>query len=128
MTADDIARSCRDEAARLRERADLLHSLALVLDGELELGAVLELVHDAATRPLSERELAQEAPYGYKANGEPRKRRPPADPDYARKGWQTRRAKSKTARTTLRVLSSTHPTEAELVDRELVHTTEEPAA
>lgn len=32
-----------------------------------------------------------EAPYGLKADGTPRKRRPPRDPNYARKGWETRR-------------------------------------
>lgn len=50
-----------------------------------------------ARAALSEAELAQEAPYGYKADGTPRKRRPPADPDYARRGWETRREVAESA-------------------------------
>lgn len=36
-------------------------------------------------------DLEPAAPYGYKADGTPRKRRAPSDPDYARRGWETRR-------------------------------------
>ena len=43
------------------------------------------------------------------------------------RGWETRRNRRRAERVNLRVLSSTTPTEAELQDREIVHTTAEPA-
>ena len=123
-TAADIARSCRDEAARLRTYAERLERLAALLDS------------DVAPAPAT-----REATPLLKANGEPYKRKPRSAAANA-KMLATRRANARAKRkrsplpeldahrrerAQLHVISSTHPTEAELEGREVAHTTEAPA-
>jgi hypothetical protein len=130
-TAADIAQSMRDEASRLRTDAERWERFAALLDGH-------ELDGDRA------REVApdDDAPFGRKADGTPYKRRPPSRAVIEQRA-KTRRANARAKRKAnfreldhgrrstpalLHVLSSTHPTPRELEDRELVHTTEAPAA
>jgi len=126
MTADQIAAAMHAEADRLNLAAERIRASALILEGK-----------PSKRLRLVEPESKPEAPYGYKADGTPRKRRPPKGgmAAVARRGWQTRQAAAKAAgqtgsraeRIDLRVLSSTHPTERELADREIGHPTEAPA-
>jgi hypothetical protein len=130
MTAADIAQSMRDEASRLRTYAERLERFAALLDG-----------HEPDDELAREVERDDDAPYGRKADGTPYKRRPPSRAVIEQRA-ATRRANARAKRTAsfpeldhgrrstpalLHVLSSTHPTPRELVDRELVHTTEAPA-
>jgi hypothetical protein len=132
MTADRIAASMRAEATRLRERADQLDQAAAMLES-----------HAPANGSSAD------APYGYKADGTPRKRRPKSKYGYKADGTPrlrpapsaramaksiaTRRRKGRPPMSELdvarrmRVISSTHLTPGELEGRELVHTTEAPA-
>jgi hypothetical protein len=128
MTADDIAQSMREHASHLRADAARWERFAALLDG-----------HDVDVDLAREVELSDvdDAPYGRKADGTPYKRRPPTRASVKRreaKRQATLAAKREAAasaasaeRIDLHVVSSLHPTESELADRELVHTTEAPA-
>jgi hypothetical protein len=116
VTADSIAESLRAEAGRLRERADQMVSLAALLEPEADKHQA-EVVAEAPARSRQPRRRRPvEAPYGLKADGTPRKRRgrPPKPAAAAKRNGGSERVD-------LRVISSTHPTPAELQDRELVH-------
>jgi hypothetical protein len=124
MTADDIAQSMRDHASRLRTDAERWERFAALLDG-----------HDVDVELAREVELSDvdDAPYGRKADGTPYKRRPPTRASVKRREAKrqatlaAKRAAAASERVDLHVVSSLHPTERELDDRELVHTTEAPA-
>jgi hypothetical protein len=124
MTADDIAQSMREHASRLRADAARWERFAALLDG-----------HDVDVELAREVELSDvdDAPYGRKADGTPYKRRPPTRASVKRREAKrqatlaAKRAAAASERVDLHVVSSLHPTERELDDRELVHTTEAPA-
>jgi hypothetical protein len=147
VTADSIAESLRAEAGRLRERADQMVSLAALLEPEADKHQA-EVVAEAPARSRQPRRRRPvEAPYGLKADGTPRKRRgrppkpapapapygykadgtprkrPALSPEHQAKAHAAAAAKRNggSERVDLRVISSTHPTPAELQDRELVH-------
>ena len=75
--------------ARLDELAPALAEHQQLTEALGRVRQTLGLSEPSSSHPAL---LPDPAPLGYKADGTPRRRRAPADPDYARKGWQTRRA------------------------------------
>ena len=135
-----MSRTASEIATDLRQRAQKMLWLADTLDPPQERESVVRRPSEASrkrARPGALAELETPAPYGYKADGTPRKRPAPTREtqtrahaakaqrraENARAGGQTKRRRE----TRLRVLSSTAPTEAELKDREIKHVTAEPA-
>jgi hypothetical protein len=108
-----------------------------IQDRKHELQSELTRLDRALDALGGEASPAPPAPWGYKADGTPR-RRPGPGPEALAKSIATRRSKAAERKeiarrdrhlneVTLRVLSSTKPTPAELKDRKVAHVTEEPA-
>lgn len=94
MTIETSAPDLREIRAAIIARLDELRPLVEEAERLERAEAALE---KTLARLASEGNGGSEAPYGYKADGTPRKRRPPSDPDYARRGWETRRNAPETA-------------------------------
>jgi len=124
------ARSLREEQERIKDELPRLEQALRHLTSALApevAGAAREAAR--SVRAERRREKAAEkaaAPYGYKADGTPYKRRPPKTGD-RRRGKRSVASRTREAGSaTLRVTSSLHPTERELDGREVAHTTEAP--
>jgi hypothetical protein len=130
---------------RLAELAPLHDEYLRLLEAERALSKIPALPPERRPKAQVDAERARDrqlamsgpdpAPYGYKADGSPRKR-PALTAEAQARSASTRRRKraEKAARTTEQpeeirlggIISSTKPTKAELRDREVVHATEEP--
>ena len=143
-----IAVDCRERAEDVREQ------IANLTDELDRLERAAELLDPGVTTPEGLSRDAEEvyAPWGYKKDGSPRMR-PAPSPEHQAKAAATRRARAEAEAAAaadpdggfddgpggqqtqfepkeevrLNVLSSTHPTQRELQDREVVHSTQEPA-
>jgi hypothetical protein len=125
--AATIAGECRTEANRLLDRVtQLLHIAAILEPDEKTIPKGIRIARERQIDQLLLTEAVEAeveaAPYGYKADGTPYKRRP-----YKKRRKRAMPELDAHRETKLKVLSSTHPTPTELRDRELVHTTEQPA-
>lgn len=124
--ATTIAGELRTEAARLSRLAAAYARAAVILEGADE-----PMPLEEAAQAVAEETIEHYAPFGYKADGTPRKRPVPSAETMAKvHASRARNAREKGARKPqeqrLKVISSTHPTERELEGREVVHTTEAP--
>jgi hypothetical protein len=122
-----LATELRAFAKKLTDAADVLDPAGTTL--ETPSSSVPERIQRGVS--IEDLWAADAAPYGYKADGTPR-RRPAPSPETQAKIAAIRKARRQpeapAAETvTLRVLSSTKPTPKELEDREVVHVTEAPA-
>ncbi len=123
----------RKLASEMRAEAALLYRKALALEAAADALIGAEPPPEKPTGARAEQEAAERhgdpAPYGYKADGTPRKRPAPSKENLAKAQaarWHRKSIEQRPRRETrLRVLSQTAPTERELEDREVAHVTAE---
>ena len=134
MTAEKILDSIRTRRETL---APLVAEYVELVEADRKLTEIFGKLHLPAGRRLRavpEAQAVPEAPYGYKADGTPRKRRPPS-PEALARSIATRRAQATERHAKVRaakgvrlnVQTVTGPTEREMADRAVAHVTAEPA-